>query len=89
MFFGVWKRAATVGLALAMPLFAQQPEPIVGGNPALPLVHVENGRIRLRRRRRIMSCWCRWTDFAGTTRSMMVRRICWRWAREVYGHRRG
>ena len=30
-------------LALAMPLFAQDAQPIAGGNPALPLVHVENG----------------------------------------------
>jgi alkaline phosphatase D len=42
MFSSVWKRAATLGLALALPLFAQQPEPIAGGNPALPLVHVES-----------------------------------------------
>jgi predicted AlkP superfamily pyrophosphatase or phosphodiesterase len=42
MFFGVWKRATMVGLALALPLFAQQAEPIAGGNPALPLVHVES-----------------------------------------------
>ena len=39
MCFRVLKRAATVSLALALPLLAQQPEPIVGGNPALPLVH--------------------------------------------------
>ncbi len=39
MFFSVWKRAAMVCLVLALPLFAQQAEPIVGGNPALPLVH--------------------------------------------------
>jgi alkaline phosphatase D len=43
MYFGVWKRAATVCLALALPLFAQQAQPIPGGNPALPLVHVDNG----------------------------------------------
>jgi alkaline phosphatase D len=42
MSFSVWKRAATACLVLALPLFAQQPEPIAGGNPALPLVHVES-----------------------------------------------
>ena len=42
MSFSVWKRAATACLGLALPLFAQQPEPIAGGNPALPLVHVES-----------------------------------------------
>jgi predicted AlkP superfamily pyrophosphatase or phosphodiesterase len=42
MFSSVFKRAATVCLALALPLFAQQAEPIAGGNPALPLVHVES-----------------------------------------------
>src|ERR1700753_3597360 len=30
-------------LALSMPLLAQETQPIAGGNPALPLVHVENG----------------------------------------------
>src|SRR6476469_7535843 len=30
-------------LACVLPGFAQQAEPIAGGNPALPLVHVENG----------------------------------------------
>ncbi len=39
MFFSVWKRASAVCLALGLPLFAQQAEPIAGGNPALPLVH--------------------------------------------------
>ena len=42
MFFGVFKRTATVCLALALPLCAQQSQPIEGGNPALPLVHVES-----------------------------------------------
>ena len=39
------KRFAPVCLAiwLAPPLPAQTPQPIPGGNPALPLVHVENG----------------------------------------------
>jgi len=32
-----------VALLLALPLVSQQAEPIAGGNPALPLVHVENG----------------------------------------------
>src|SRR5579863_6312719 len=36
------KRAAVVCAALSLPMFAQQPEPIAGGNPALPLVHVES-----------------------------------------------
>jgi alkaline phosphatase D len=36
------KRAATVCLALGLPLFSQQAQPIAGGNPALPLVHVES-----------------------------------------------
>ena len=46
MHFRVLKRAALVcaALALALPLLAQQPEPIAGGNPALPLVHVESGQ---------------------------------------------
>jgi predicted AlkP superfamily pyrophosphatase or phosphodiesterase len=45
MHFGVLKRAAQacITLLFALPLTAQQPEPIAGGNPALPLVHVENG----------------------------------------------
>jgi predicted AlkP superfamily pyrophosphatase or phosphodiesterase len=45
MHFRVLKRTAPacVALALALPLFAQKPEPIAGGNPALPLVHVESG----------------------------------------------
>ena len=43
MYFSVWKRAATVCLASALPLFAQQAQPIPGGNPALPLVYVDNG----------------------------------------------
>jgi len=34
---------ASLALILALPLPAQHAEPIVGGNPALPLVHVENG----------------------------------------------
>ena len=34
---------ASLALTLAIPLPAQHAEPIVGGNPALPLVHVENG----------------------------------------------
>ena len=42
MFFSVLKRTATVCLALALPLCAQQSEPIEGGNPALPLVHVQS-----------------------------------------------
>ena len=36
------KRAVTLCLALALPLVAQQAQPIAGGNPALPLVHVES-----------------------------------------------
>jgi alkaline phosphatase D len=45
MHFRVLKRTALacVALALALPLFAQKPEPIAGGNAALPLVHVESG----------------------------------------------
>lgn len=34
---------ASLALTLAIPLPSQHAEPIVGGNPALPLVHVENG----------------------------------------------
>ena len=34
---------ASLALILALPLPAQHAEPIVGGNPAVPLVHVENG----------------------------------------------
>ena len=46
MSFRVVKRAALacVAVFLALPLFAQQPQPIPGGNPALPLVHAENGK---------------------------------------------
>jgi alkaline phosphatase D len=40
MFSRVLKRIAIVCLPLALPLCAQQAEPIEGGNPALPLVHV-------------------------------------------------
>jgi alkaline phosphatase D len=45
MHFRALKCFALVGavLALGVPLFAQQAEPIAGGNPALPLVHVDNG----------------------------------------------
>ena len=45
MIFSALKRSAMVCLALtlALPLLAQQAQPIAGGNPALPLVHVENG----------------------------------------------
>ena len=44
-FQGFRERTATVclALALAVPVLAQQAQPIAGGNPALPLVHVENG----------------------------------------------
>ena len=34
---------AWLALACVMPSVAQQAEPIAGGNPALPLLHVENG----------------------------------------------
>jgi len=45
MRFRVFKLTAPacVALLFALPLFAQQAQPITGGNPALPLVHVENG----------------------------------------------
>jgi predicted AlkP superfamily pyrophosphatase or phosphodiesterase len=45
MRFQVAKRAvqACAALLVAFPLIAQQPQPIPGGNPALPLVHVDNG----------------------------------------------
>ena len=45
MILSALKRSAMVCLALtlALPLVAQQAQPIAGGNPALPLVHVENG----------------------------------------------
>ena len=33
-----------VALILALPLASQEARPIAGGNPALPLVHVENGQ---------------------------------------------
>ena len=42
MLLRVFKRIATVCLALALPLFSQQAQPISGGNPALPLVHIES-----------------------------------------------
>ena len=32
-----------LALALAIPVFSQQAAPLAGGNPALPLVHVDNG----------------------------------------------
>src|SRR3954463_6859292 len=36
---------ALIALALlALPIAAQQSEPIAGGNPALPLIHVETGQ---------------------------------------------
>jgi alkaline phosphatase D len=44
MFFRALKRTATLCLVLALPLVAQQAQPIAGGNPALPLVHVDNGQ---------------------------------------------
>jgi predicted AlkP superfamily pyrophosphatase or phosphodiesterase len=43
MFFGIWRRVATLSLALSLTVCAQKPEPVPGGNPALPLVHVDNG----------------------------------------------
>jgi hypothetical protein len=45
MHSGTWKRfaPACLAFALALPLLSQNPEPIAGGNPALPLVHVANG----------------------------------------------
>ncbi len=45
MSFQILKRAALacLALAVALPSFAQQAGPLAGGNPALPLVHVENG----------------------------------------------
>ncbi len=45
MFFGTLKGAAVtfLALALALPAFSQPAVPIAGGNPALPLVHVDNG----------------------------------------------
>jgi predicted AlkP superfamily pyrophosphatase or phosphodiesterase len=45
MRFQAANRAVQVcaALILAFPLIAQQPQPISGGNPALPLIHVENG----------------------------------------------
>jgi alkaline phosphatase D len=42
MFLSVLKRAATVCVALALPVFAQEAQPIAGGNPALPLIHVDD-----------------------------------------------
>src|SRR6516225_1213933 len=46
MSFQSLKRVVLVcaALALALPAFAQQAQPIAGGNPALALVHVENGQ---------------------------------------------
>src|SRR5215469_1215214 len=48
MHFRVLKPAVRVCVALALAaqlsLSAQRAEPIAGGNPALPLVHVENGQ---------------------------------------------
>src|ERR1700686_5065558 len=45
MHFRVLRLTATACLALAfgLPGVGQQAQPIEGGNPALPLVHVENG----------------------------------------------
>jgi alkaline phosphatase D len=45
MSFKSLKRAVVtcVALVLALPAFAQEARPLTGGNPALPLVHVENG----------------------------------------------
>src|SRR5580692_6102706 len=46
MVFRALKRFATVCLAsvLVLPLLSQEAQQIAGGNPALPLVHVENGQ---------------------------------------------
>ncbi|MBS1803351.1 MAG: alkaline phosphatase family protein [Acidobacteria bacterium] len=46
MRFRVRKMPALVLVALvaALPGISQEPQPIAGGNPALPLVHVENGQ---------------------------------------------
>lgn len=46
MRFWVTKRAwlALVIAILALPSLAQEAKPIAGGNPALPLVHIENGQ---------------------------------------------
>jgi predicted AlkP superfamily pyrophosphatase or phosphodiesterase len=46
MHFRALKLFATLCLALGLgtPLVAQQAQPIAGGNPSLPLVHVENGQ---------------------------------------------
>ena len=74
MFLSVLKRTATVGLALALPLCAQQSEPIAGGNPALARwCMFRASRIQPQRRRRTMSSWFHWTDSAGITRGMMER----------------
>ena len=45
MHFRALKLFAMLCLALGLgtSLVAQQAQPIAGGNPALPLVHVENG----------------------------------------------
>jgi alkaline phosphatase D len=45
MFLGTMKRFALTFLALvlAIPASSQQAVPLAGGNPALPLVHVDNG----------------------------------------------
>ena len=45
MSFQDLKRAALacLALAVALPVIAQQASSLAGGNPALPLVHVENG----------------------------------------------
>jgi predicted AlkP superfamily pyrophosphatase or phosphodiesterase len=52
MRFWVPKKTCVAVIALALialtpmpvPLAAQEPQPITGGNPALPLVHVQNGQ---------------------------------------------
>lgn len=46
MGFRASNKAVLISLAtaLAIPLIAQQPSPIAGGNPTLPLVHIENGQ---------------------------------------------
>ena len=40
---GQWLTLGCLALTCALSMFSQQAEPLAGGNPALPLIHIENG----------------------------------------------